>query len=94
LLLFVVPRAGVQLDDQLRRRIREALREGLSPRHVPDDIHQIDEVPLTLNGKKMEVPVKQILAGTPVDQAVRRDAMANPEAIDVFVRLREDASAD
>jgi acetoacetyl-CoA synthetase len=87
LLLFVVPAAGAQLDTQLRRRIQHALREGLSPRHVPDEIYEIDEVPLTLNGKKMEVPVKQILAGTPVDRAVRRDAMANPQALDAFFRL-------
>ena len=87
LLLFVVPAAGVQLDDQLRRRIQNALREELSPRHVPDEIYQIDEVPITLNGKKMEVPVKQILAGIPVDEAVRRDAMANPSSMDAFVRL-------
>ncbi|MDH3396998.1 MAG: hypothetical protein OEM81_04105, partial [Acidimicrobiia bacterium] len=92
LLLFVVPAAGTTLDDQLRRRIQHALREGLSPRHVPDEIHQIDEVPLTINGKKMEVPVKQILAGTPVDRAVRRDAMANPRSMDAFVRFRASAS--
>ena len=63
------------------------MREELSPRHVPDEIYQIDEVPITLNGKKMEVPVKQILAGIPVDEAVRRDAMANPSSMDAFVRL-------
>ena len=87
LLLFVVLSSGAQLDDQLRHRIGLALREDLSPRHVPDEIHQIDEVPLTLNGKKLEVPIKQILAGTPVDRAVRRDAMANPGSIDAFFRL-------
>ena len=95
LLLFVVPVAGIRLEDGLRRRIEDALRAGLSPRHVPDEIHQIDEIPLTLNGKKMEVPVKQILAGVPVDQAVRRDAMANPGSLDAFVSLsRETGSSD
>lgn len=87
LLLFVVPAAGVELDEDLADRLRQALREGLSPRHVPDEIHQIDEVPQTLNGKKMEVPIKAILAGAPVERAVRRDAMANPGSIDAFVRL-------
>ena len=87
LLLFVVPSAGQTLNEQLRRRIHHALREGLSPRHVPDEIYEIDEIPLTLNGKKMEVPVKQILAGIPVDQAARRDAMANPHSLEAFVRL-------
>jgi acetoacetyl-CoA synthetase len=91
-LLFVVPVAGIQLDDGLRRRIEDALRVGLSPRHVPDEIHQIDEIPLTLNGKKMEVPVKQILAGVPVDQAVRQDAMANPGSLDAFVSLSRETS--
>ena len=84
LLLFLVTVTGTQLDDGLRRRIRDALRTELSPRHVPDEIHQIAEIPLTLNGKKMEVPVKQILAGVPVEQAARRDAMVNPGALDAF----------
>jgi acetoacetyl-CoA synthetase len=83
-LLFLVPVAGTQLDDGLRHRIRDGLRTELSPRHVPDEIHQIAEIPLTLNGKKMEVPVKQILAGVPVEQAARRDAMANPGSLDAF----------
>jgi acetoacetyl-CoA synthetase len=87
LLLFVVPAAGTKLDDSLRRRIEDALRAELSPRHVPDEIHQIAEIPLTLNGKKMEVPVKHILAGVPVDQAVRRDAMANPGSLGAFARF-------
>jgi len=87
LLLFVVPAAGTKLDDSLRRRIEDALRAELSPRHVPDEIHQIAEIPLTLNGKKMEVPVKQILAGVPLDQAVRRDAMANPVSLGAFARF-------
>jgi acetoacetyl-CoA synthetase len=94
LLLFVVPGTGTTLDDQLRRRIQDALRERLSPRHVPDEIYEIDEVPLTLNGKKMEVPVKQILAGTPVDRAARRDAMANPRSLDAFARFVNPDSSD
>ncbi len=93
LLLFLVPAAGVEIDDRLRRRIKHALREELSPRHVPDEIYRIDEVPLTLNGKKMEVPVKRILAGIPVEQAVRRDAMANPRSLDAFVRLLDQTPA-
>lgn len=87
LLLFVVPAAGVQIEEALEQRIRDALRTELSPRHVPDEIHQIDEIPKTLNGKKMEVPIKQILAGVPVERAARLDAMANPSSIDAFVRL-------
>jgi acetoacetyl-CoA synthetase len=87
LLLFVVMAPGIDLDETLRQRLRVALRTDLSPRHVPDEILEIPEVPRTLNGKKLEVPVKRILAGVPVEQAARRDAMANPESIDVFVGL-------
>ena len=89
LLLFVVPASGVDLDEALADRLRTALRTTLSPRHVPDEIHRIEEVPQTLNGKKMEVPIKQILAGTPVEHAVRLDAMANPGSIDAFVRFAD-----
>ena len=87
LFLFVVLRAGASLDEGLRARIRERLRRELSPRHVPDEIYAIAEVPRTLNGKKMEVPVKRILSGTPVEKAVSRDAMSNPETLGFFVEL-------
>jgi acetoacetyl-CoA synthetase len=87
LLLFVVPRPGVELDDELRRRIAAALRTELSPRHVPDEVHAIAEVPRTLSGKKLEVPVKRMLTGTPLDQAVSEGALANPKAIHEVVAL-------
>jgi acetoacetyl-CoA synthetase len=86
LLLFVMPKAGTDLGQDLRDKLRSVIRSELSPRHVPDEIHQIPDVPRTLNGKKMEVPVKRILAGVPVEQAARTDAMANPESLDVFAR--------
>jgi acetoacetyl-CoA synthetase len=86
LLLFVVMRVGADLSLDLRDRLGAAIRSELSPRHVPDEIHQIADVPRTLNGKKMEVPVKRILAGVAVDKAARADAMANPEALDMFAR--------
>ncbi len=89
LFLFVVLRAGASLDEGLRARIRERLRRELSPRHVPDEIYAIAEVPRTLNGKKMEVPVKRILSGTPVEKAVSRDAMSNPQALNFFVELAQ-----
>src|SRR6266704_4197284 len=81
LLLFVVLRPGATLDDELAERIRRAIRAELSPRHVPDEIHAIDEVPRTLNGKKLEVPVKRILGGVPPDEAVSEGALANPDAV-------------
>lgn len=84
LLLFVVMRTGHDLTPDLRERLKSAIRTELSPRHVPDEIHRIADVPRTLNGKKMEVPVKRILAGLPVEKAARTDAMANPEALEAF----------
>jgi acetoacetyl-CoA synthetase len=85
--LFVVLRDGVSLDDSLVQAIRRRVREDCSPRHVPDEIRQIDEVPRTLSGKALEVPVKRILMGTPVEKAASRESLANPEALDYFVRL-------
>jgi acetoacetyl-CoA synthetase len=78
---------GLELDDALRGRIRSDLRAGLSPRHVPDQIHQVRAVPRTLSGKKLEVPVKRILTGTPVESAAAKGALANPESLAAFERL-------
>jgi acetoacetyl-CoA synthetase len=88
LLLFVVLADGVHLDDPLRQRIARELRTALSPRHVPDEIHQVRAVPRTLSGKKLEVPVKRILTGTPVESAAARGALANPESLTAFEPLR------
>ncbi len=85
--LFVVLREGASLDDALVDRIRRRIREDCSPRHVPDELRQIDEVPRTLSGKVLEVPVKRILMGTPVEQAASRESLANPKALDYFVGL-------
>jgi acetoacetyl-CoA synthetase len=90
LLLFVVLRPGIELDEELRRRIRAAVRAELSPRHVPDSIAAIAEVPRTLSGKKLEVPVKRVLAGVPLDRAVSEGALANPDAIHQVVALARD----
>ena len=87
LLLFVVPVAGVTLDGELERKLRTAIRTGLSPRHVPDRIIAVPTVPRTLNGKKCEVPVKRILSGVPVDKAVARDSLADPGALEPFLAM-------
>jgi acetoacetyl-CoA synthetase len=87
LLLFVVLADGVVLDDALRGRIRGDLRAALSPRHVPDEIHQVRAVPRTLSSKKLEVPVKRILTGTPVESAAAKGALANPESLTAFEEL-------
>ena len=84
LLLFVVLDEGAELDDEMRDRIRRELRAALSPRHVPDQIHQVRAVPRTLSAKKLEVPVKRILTGTPVESAAAKGALVNPESLTAF----------
>ncbi|HET7052295.1 MAG TPA: acetoacetate--CoA ligase [Solirubrobacterales bacterium] len=85
--LFVVLREGAELDDELRREIAKRVREQCSPRHVPDEVYAIAEVPRTLSGKVLEVPVKRILMGTPPEKAASRDSLANPAALDYFTQL-------
>ncbi len=85
--LFVVLRAGAELDDELVAAIRARIREDCSPRHVPDEIHDVAAVPRTLSGKVLELPVKRILMGRAPDEVVSRDSLANPEALDVFAGL-------
>ena len=88
--LFVVLREGVMLDDSLKARIKEQLRRNVSPHHVPDEILQIAEVPRTLSGKKLEVPVKKLFLGMPVEKAVSVDALANPQSIQYFIDLAKE----
>jgi acetoacetyl-CoA synthetase len=85
--LFVVLRDGATLDDDLTARIRRRIREDCSPRHVPDLIEQIAEVPRTLSGKVLELPVKRILLGAAPDTTVSRDALATPAALDPFEEM-------
>jgi acetoacetyl-CoA synthetase len=85
--LFVVLREGVELDAELTKEIARRVRERCSPRHVPDEVFAIAEVPRTLSGKALEVPVKRILMGTAVEKAVSRDSLANPAALDYFVGM-------
>jgi acetoacetyl-CoA synthetase len=85
--LFVVLREGAVLDDKLVARIKARIREDCSPRHVPNEVHAIAEVPRTLSGKVLEVPVKRILMGQPAEKAASRDSLANPAALDYFVEL-------
>jgi acetoacetyl-CoA synthetase len=90
--LFVVLREGAELTDELVAEIRRRIREDCSPRHVPNEVRQIAAVPRTLSGKVLEVPVKRILMGTPVEEAASRESLANPEALDVFVDLAADSA--
>ncbi len=82
--LFLVFKEGVVLNEDLKTRIGNKLRRDVSPRHVPNEMLTIDEVPYTLSGKKMEVPIRKILLGMEVDRAANLGAMRNPEAIDFF----------
>ncbi len=90
--LFVVLAPGASLDDDLTKRIAARIREHCSPRHVPNEVHAIAEVPRTLSGKILEVPVKKILMGTPPEQAASRESLANPDALDPFVKMARHGS--
>ncbi|MGH2446648.1 MAG: acetoacetate--CoA ligase [Candidatus Limnocylindria bacterium] len=87
LLLFVALREGDALSDELRDRLTRELRSALSPRHVPDEIIAVPAIPRTLSGKKLEVPVKRILTGTPPDVAASRGSLADPSSLDAFVAI-------
>ena len=90
--LFVVLQASQELDEELRRRICSALSEHISPRHVPDEILAIEEVPYTLSGKKMEVPIRKILLGLPRDEAANPGSMRNPGSLAFFEDYAEEIS--
>ena len=87
MVLFVVLRDGIALDDELAAQIKRRIREDVSPRHVPNDVLQIDEVPRTLSGKVLEVPVKRILMGVAPQQAASVDSLADPHSLDYFAEL-------
>ena len=89
LLLFVVLREAVVLDEALTNRIREQIKTQLSPRYVPDAIFAVPEIPQTLNGKKLEVPVKRIFQGVDVSRSVSREAMSNPDSLKPFLEVAE-----
>ena len=91
LILYVVLAAGSELDDDLKNRIRAVLRAQLSPRHVPDEIHQVPGIPRTLSGKKLEVPVRKILHGTEPERAADPNALADPDVLRYFGRFQGDA---
>ncbi|MDQ7781402.1 MAG: acetoacetate--CoA ligase [Desulfomonilaceae bacterium] len=88
--LFVALKPGFEMNDELKTGIKNAIRKALSPRHVPDEVFAIAEVPKTLNAKKLEVPVKKILSGVPTELAVNVDSMSNPESLEFFVRMAEE----
>ena len=93
LILFVVPAEGTELDDDLKGRLRAALRAQLSPRHAPDEIHQVPGIPRTLSGKKLEVPVRKILGGTEPERAADPNALADPDVLRYYGRFQGEAES-
>jgi acetoacetyl-CoA synthetase len=94
MVLFVVLRDELRLDDSLCAEIKVRVREYCSPRHVPNKILQIEEVPRTLSGKVLEVPIKRILMGAAPNEAASVESLANPHALDYFVELARRCRAD
>ena len=92
LLLFVVLRPGIELTDELRARLTDALRTELSPRHRPDEIVAVPAIPRTFTGKKLELPVKRVLTGAPVDDVVSRDMLVDPDSIEPFAAYAQTRS--
>jgi len=91
--LFVKLQPGLTLTEELKQKINAKLRSDYSPRHIPDEIHQVEDIPYTLTGKKMEVPLRKILFGQPVEKAANRDAMSNPQSLDWYVNFRDTQTA-
>jgi acetoacetyl-CoA synthetase len=87
--LFVVLREGLVLDEPLQQRLRLAIRQALSARHVPNEIFQVQAIPRTLSGKKMELPIKKLLMGAAPEAVMKRDAMAHSDSIDWFIDLAQ-----
>lgn len=87
LTLFVVLQPGYALDDELIARIKTSVRQNLSPRHVPDTILAAPDIPRTLSGKKLEIPIKKMFLGVPMEQAANLDAMSNPQVLHYFADL-------
>ena len=90
LLLFVSLEPGATLDDDLRRRIALDLRTALSPRHVPDRVIEVPAIPKTLNGKRLEIPVKRLLLGDAPGEVASAGALEDPAAFETFVRLADE----
>src|ERR1019366_9735790 len=92
--LFVVLRPRIALDEELVKRINGRIRSALSARHVPNEIFAIAEIPRTLSGKKMELPIKNLLLGMPLEKIANRDAMGNPGSLAYFVALAKRRNAE
>jgi acetoacetyl-CoA synthetase len=87
LVLFVQLAPGIELDDGLRSAIARTIRAELSPRHVPDELHAVRAIPRTISGKKLELPIKRLLEGEPLERVVNPGAVADPTSLEAFVAL-------
>ncbi len=88
--LFVVPVAGTEVDEELTTLIASTLKSRLSPRHVPDEIVAAPAIPHTINGKRLEVPVKKLLMGRPLNEAVSTSSIDDPDVLTWFARFAAD----
>ena len=86
--LFVVMRNGFSLTAETVATIKQVLRQTYSPRHVPDDVIAVDDIPYTISGKKMELPVKNILSGKVLEKSINSGAMKNPASLEFFKLFR------
>ncbi len=87
--LFVVMQEGHKLTDDIQQKIKDEIRKQCSPRHIPTAIYGVTDLPHTLSGKKLEIPIKKILMGAPVNEVVNIDSLANPQALDYFVQFAQ-----
>ena len=87
--LFVVLMPGLNLTDDLKNKLNNAIKTALSPRFIPNEIFQVAEIPRTLSGKKQELPIKKLMLGQPLEKVVNKDAMANPACLDWYLDLAQ-----
>jgi acetoacetyl-CoA synthetase len=85
--LFVKMKPDNKLNEDIKYKINNQLKTEYSPRHVPDEIIEVQDIPYTISGKKMEAPIKKILLGMPLEKSINFDAMRNPESVDFFIRF-------
>ncbi|MFD4818044.1 acetoacetate--CoA ligase [Peribacillus butanolivorans] len=93
LYLFVVLKPDQRLDDRLEKKIKEQIRAQISPRFMPDKIYYVEQIPKTLNGKKMEVPIRKLLLGFELQKVINPDSMSNPESLPFFISLADELNA-
>ncbi|RDW21097.1 acetoacetate--CoA ligase [Oceanobacillus arenosus] len=85
--LFVVMKEGYTLTPEIKKEIKRQIRTQCSPRHLPTGVYQVSDIPKTLNGKKLEIPIKKILMGEPVDKVINKGSISNEEALDYFIQF-------